>query len=260
MENSKESNYRRVEETVIWFNNSEKYSLDTKQIDQTFLDWIGISAHDFLPYTSSKYAQQLLNNQQVSLFEKSNSEFESHIEIIAMTDDEYQAENLITYSFSSGLFGDFIMARTEKGICYLAFENDKSVALTGLKNSFPNALFREQEGSVDLPSENIFQHDGSPLNKIKLHLKGTDFQLKVWRALLEIPFGKLSTYGKIAAELNNPKASRAVGTAIGSNPVAFLIPCHRVVQSTGKFEGYRWGTARKKLIIGWEQVQTHKGL
>src|SRR5690554_355634 len=113
MENSKESNYRRVEETVIWFNNSEKYSLDTKQIDQIFLEWIGVSAHDFLPYTSSKYAQQLLNNQQVSLFEKSNSEFESHIEIIAMTDDEYQAENLITYSFSSG-FSEILSWREQK--------------------------------------------------------------------------------------------------------------------------------------------------
>ena len=93
------------------------------------------------------------------------------------------------------------------------------------------------------------------LNQIKLHLKGTDFQLKVWETLLKIPMGNLSTYGQIAGEIQNPKASRAVGTAIGSNPVAFLIPCHRVIQSSGHFGGYMWGTTRKTAIIGWEAAQ-----
>jgi AraC family transcriptional regulator, regulatory protein of adaptative response / methylated-DNA-[protein]-cysteine methyltransferase len=93
------------------------------------------------------------------------------------------------------------------------------------------------------------------VHKIKLHLKGTDFQLKVWETLLTIPMGQLSTYGNIAAEINNPKAARAVGSAIGDNPVAFLIPCHRVIQSTGIFGGYMWGTKRKTAMIGWEGVK-----
>ncbi len=88
-----------------------------------------------------------------------------------------------------------------------------------------------------------------------MHLKGTDFQLKVWEALLKIPMGKLSTYGSIAKEIDNPKASRAVGTAIGDNPVAFLIPCHRVIQASGNIGGYMWGTTRKKAIIGWESAK-----
>jgi AraC family transcriptional regulator of adaptative response/methylated-DNA-[protein]-cysteine methyltransferase len=98
----------------------------------------------------------------------------------------------------------------------------------------------------------IFQNDWSKLPEIKLHLKGTDFQLKVWENLLKIPMGSLSTYGNLAEKIGNPNASRAVGTATGNNPVAYLIPCHRVIQSTGNLGGYRWGNTRKTAIIGWE--------
>jgi AraC family transcriptional regulator of adaptative response/methylated-DNA-[protein]-cysteine methyltransferase len=102
----------------------------------------------------------------------------------------------------------------------------------------------------------IFTHDWSKLNQIKLHLKGTPFQLKVWEALLKVPMGRLTTYGTIARQIALPTASRAVGTAIGDNPVAFLIPCHRIIQSTGLFGGYHWGSLRKTAIIGWEAAQT----
>lgn len=101
----------------------------------------------------------------------------------------------------------------------------------------------------------IFQKDWSKLNQIKLHLNATPFQLKVWEALLKIPLGHLTTYGAIAKEIAAPKASRAVGTAIGSNPVAFLIPCHRVIQATGNIGGYAWGNTRKTAMIGWEASQ-----
>lgn len=99
--------------------------------------------------------------------------------------------------------------------------------------------------------------DWAQLPEIKLHLKATDFQLKVWQSLLRIPMGRLSTYGQIAQNIDHAKAARAVGTAIGSNPVAFLIPCHRVIQSTGLLGGYEWGTLRKTAMIGWEGAQTH---
>ena len=95
------------------------------------------------------------------------------------------------------------------------------------------------------------------MNQIKLHLIGTDFQLKVWQTLLKIPLGQLTTCGAIANKIENPNASRAIGTAIGSNPIAFLIPCHRVIQSTGIFGGYMWGNTRKTAIIGWEGTKTH---
>lgn len=137
----------------------------------------------------------------------------------------------------------------------MAFAEDEITGFIALKDKFPNAQFSKK---LDLSQQNalfIFQNDWSKLSEIKLHLKGTDFQLKVWETLLKIPMGQLSTYGSIANQIQKPNASRAVGTAIGSNPVAFLIPCHRVIQSSGTFGGYMWGNTRKTAIIGWEGAQ-----
>lgn len=139
----------------------------------------------------------------------------------------------------------------------MAFAEDEEAGFQDLKNKFPNAGFSRK---LDLSQQNalfIFQNDWSKLSEIKLHLKGTDFQLKVWETLLKIPMGQLSTYGSIAQQIEKPNASRAVGTAIGSNPVAFLIPCHRVIQSSGTFGGYMWGNTRKTAIIGWEGAQAN---
>jgi len=134
----------------------------------------------------------------------------------------------------------------------MAFTEQKETSFAIMASHFPKAKFTEQPDTIQQNALTIFTHDWSKLNQIKLHLKGTDFQIKVWETLLKIPFGKLSTYGKIAYQIENANASRAVGTAIGSNPVAFLIPCHRVIQGTGNIGGYMWGPTRKTAIIGWE--------
>ncbi|MNE65442.1 Bifunctional transcriptional activator/DNA repair enzyme Ada [compost metagenome] len=178
-----------------------------------------------------------------------------------MTPAEYKngGKNLtINYSFAESPFGSLIVASTPKGVCYMAFQQEEAQALNDLKNKFPNAVFQQK---LDLLQQNalfIFQNDWSRLSEIKLHLKGTDFQLKVWESLLKIPMGKLATYGSVASQIGNPNASRAVGTAIGSNPVAFLIPCHRVIQSSGVLGGYMWGTTRKTAIIGWEGAKSNQ--
>ena len=150
--------------------------------------------------------------------------------------------------------GDFMHSGADNVTGCLTENEEK--ALADLQQHFPNSNFKQM---VDLIQQNalyIFTHDWSKLSQIKLHLKGTEFQLKVWETLLKIPMGKLSTYGSIAEKIQSPNASRAVGTAIGSNPVAFLIPCHRVIQSSGAFGGYMWGATRKTAIIGWEAAQT----
>ena len=121
---------------------------------------------------------------------------------------------------------------------------------------FPNASFQQKIDKFQQDVLGIFQDDWNSLEQIKLHLAGTPFQLKVWESLLRIPMGRLSTYKDIAQTINNPKASRAVGNAIGSNPVAFLIPCHRVIQSNGEMGGYMWGPDKKAAIIGWEAAKT----
>ena len=118
--------------------------------------------------------------------------------------------------------------------------------------SFTKANFIHSKEQIHHQIKNIFTGDLKDIDKIKLHLKGTPFQLKVWEALLKIPMSNLATYGNVATSINSPKAARAVGSAIGDNPVAFLIPCHRVIQATGLFGQYMWGAKRKTAMIGWE--------
>ncbi|HSN07388.1 MAG TPA: methylated-DNA--[protein]-cysteine S-methyltransferase, partial [Hanamia sp.] len=142
-----------------------------------------------------------------------------------------------------------------KGICHLAFSDDESDAFNSLKNRFPNAHFQQISDLLQEKALAIFNRDWENLHSVKLHLKGTPFQVKVWETLLKIPTGRLTTYSNIAKQIQKPKASRAVGTAIGANPVAFLIPCHRVIQSSGIFGGYHWGSSRKAAIIGWEAAK-----
>jgi AraC family transcriptional regulator of adaptative response/methylated-DNA-[protein]-cysteine methyltransferase len=176
-----------------------------------------------------------------------------------MTPAEYKngAKNLaINYSFSGSMFGKIIVASTSKGICYMAFHENEVNAFNELKQKFPNVNFQQKLDYLQQNALLIFHKDWKKLREIKLHLKGTEFQLKVWETLLKIPMGKLATYGTIASQIGNEKASRAVGTAIGSNPVAFLIPCHRVIQSSGNIGGYMWGKTRKTAIIGWECAKT----
>ena len=176
-----------------------------------------------------------------------------------MSPGEYKngGEDLrINYSFAESPFGNILVASTPKGICHLAFADDEAKALKVLQNMFPKATYRQM---VDMTQQNvlyIFTHDWSQLSQIKLHLKGTAFQLKVWEALLKIPMGRLATYGGIASQIQHPNASRAVGAAIGDNPVAFLIPCHRVIQSSGVIGQYHWGAVRKTAMIGWEAAQS----
>ena len=137
----------------------------------------------------------------------------------------------------------------------MAFEENEPQALTTLKQRFPYAIYHHGTDEFQQGALLIFQKDWQQLDSVKLHLHGTAFQLKVWDSLLKIPKGRLASYGEIATAIGNPKASRAVGTAIGSNPVAFLIPCHRVIQASGNLGGYMWGTTRKSAIIGWEASQ-----
>ncbi|MCF2218070.1 methylated-DNA--[protein]-cysteine S-methyltransferase [Chryseobacterium sp. PS-8] len=245
-----------------------KIHLSPAHFQKMFSDWAGTSPKKFLQFISLEHAKSLLKEEKASLFDTAyetglSSTSRLHdlfVKIEGMSPAEYKngGKSLnINYSFSESPFGKVIAASTEKGICYMAFETDQHKALGDLQAKFPNASFFERKDDFQNNALSIFSKDWSELNTIKLHLKGTDFQLKVWESLLNIPMGKLSTYGNLADKIGNPNASRAVGTAIGSNPVAFLIPCHRVIQSTGKIGGYMWGSERKQLIIGWESSKMY---
>ena len=231
-----------------------------------FKDWAGVSPKKFLQYISLQHAKKLLQEHTVSdaAYETglsgSSRLHDLFISIEGMTPGEYKngGEQLnINYSFAESPFGNIIVASTPKGICHLAFADDEKEALKQLQVQFPNAKFRQMVDTIQQNALFIFTQDWKDLSKIKLHLKGTPFQLKVWEALLKIPMGDVSTYSGIANSINNPNASRAVGTAIGDNPVAFIIPCHRVIRSTGEFGQYHWGSVRKTAMIGWEVAKTN---
>lgn len=161
----------------------------------------------------------------------------------------------IYYSFQESPFGKMLIANTEKGICYAAFEEEENKAIIDLNAKFTSDEISQKFNILHKDFLKIFNQDSSKVD-FELHIKGTDFQIQVWEELLKIPFGEISTYGQIANIIQKPKASRAVGTAIGSNPIAYLIPCHRVIQTSGGIGGYMWGIDKKKEILEWEKSFT----
>lgn len=247
---------------------AEKVNVSPFHFQRLFTEWAGTSPKKFLQYISVEYAKKLLLENKASLFDAA---FETglsgtgrlhdlFVNIEGMTPGEYKngGENLsISFSFAGSPFGDLIVASTTKGVCHMAFVQDKDEAFQTLKTKFPNAVFIPAVDASHHNALDIFNRDWDQLNQIKLHLKGSNFQLKVWETLLKIPMGRLTTYGDISRRIQSPGASRAVGSAIGANPVAFLIPCHRVIQSSGIVGGYHWGSTRKTAMIGWEAVQVN---
>jgi len=266
--------YKRIEEAIAYIQLhyakqprleeiAVAIGLSPDHFQRVFTEWAGISPKKFLQYISIQHAKEIIQTSSVNLFDVTHeiglsSTSRLHdlfIKIEGMTPAEYKnsaANLMIQYSFSQTLFGEVLVASTSKGICHLTFIENQVIGLDCLIAQFPNAQFENKTNDSHIQALTIFSADWSKLPQIKLHLKGTDFQLKVWEALLKIPFGNLTTYGTIASSIQKPSASRAVGTAIGSNPIAFLIPCHRVIQSSGQFGGYMWGPLRKIAMIGWE--------
>lgn len=269
--------YNKIAAAIAFINENFKHQPDLNDLAQhvhlspfhfqrLFTEWAGVSPKQFLQYISVSYAKDILKTKQSSLFDTAieaglSSTGRLHdlfVKIEGMTPGEFKngGENLIIkYSFTESPFGKILVANTEKGICHIAFAEEEGIALDALKQSFPKATYRNEKDPLQKIALQIFHQEWTNKDQLRLHLRGTDFQLKVWETLLKIPMGKLKTYGEIAHSIDNPKASRAVGTAIGSNPVAFLIPCHRVIQSTGAFGGYMWGPTRKAAIIGWEMAK-----
>jgi len=278
MNEQQQLNYQRVAAAIEYITTHFKSQPTLEEVagnvhvspfhfQRIFSEWAGTTPKKFLQYISIEHAKKLLTAQRSTLLDAAietglsgtSRLHDLFINIEGMTPAEYKNGGSalhIHYSFAESPFGNLLVASTPKGICHMAFYETETTALDELQQRFPNAGF---EHKLDMLQQNalfIFQHDWTRLSEIKLHLKGTDFQLKVWETLLKIPMGGLSTYGDIAAQIGQPAAARAVGTAIGHNPVAFLIPCHRVIQSSGNIGGYMWGTTRKTAIIGWEGART----
>lgn len=270
-------NYERIAKAIAFLQEHalEKPSLDAAaahihlspfHFQRLFSEWAGISPKKFLQYISINHAKSLLAQPKQTLFSTSmrlgmSSTSRLHdlfITLEGMSPASYKQAGkglLIAYSFQPSPFGLALLASTEKGLCHLAFTSPDQSSLTQLQAQYPRATLIEKEEPIHLASMAVFNLQHKPTRPLNLQLRGTDFQLKVWEALLKIPVGQLCTYKQIAQSIGKPMAYRAVGTAIGKNPIAFLIPCHRVIQNTGIIGDYRWGSTRKTAIIGWETAQ-----
>jgi AraC family transcriptional regulator of adaptative response/methylated-DNA-[protein]-cysteine methyltransferase len=232
-----------------------------------FKEWAGVSPKKFLQYTSLQHAKSLLEQNHTvadAAFETGLSGtgrlHDLFVRIEGMTPGEYRnggASLTILYNLVQSPFGLLFVAATGKGICNIFFTEDEISGVAELKKLWPNAIVKMGKDVQQQYVQAFFNDDWSNLHQIKLHLKGTPFQMKVWEALLKVPAGRLATYSSVAASVGSPKASRAVGTAVGDNPVAYLIPCHRVIRATGVLGGYHWGATRKAAIIGWESGKTY---
>jgi len=195
-----------------------------------------------------------------------NTPFHNFIVMLTTVTEECRSDKKnvnIFYGTHPTIFGDCVLGLTTRGIVYLSFNTsiNSELSVNDLRRRWPNATFHSDDTKTKHTIRKIFSF--SPHKKratFNLLIHGTAFQLNVWKALLQIPEGHVTTYQHIANFIGRPKAVRAVGTAIGTNPVSFLLPCHRVIQKTGKIGNYRWGSTRKKMILEWEAIRYDKGL
>jgi AraC family transcriptional regulator of adaptative response/methylated-DNA-[protein]-cysteine methyltransferase len=241
---------------------AEHIGLSPYHFQRLFHRFAGISPKRFLQHLTSQYAKQLLR-QSTSVLETSfavglSSPGRLHdllVSVEAVTPGEVKSggANLrVAYGCHPTPFGDCLLATTARGICRLHFSDaNQQQLISALHQDWPRAEIRQDQARTAPLIEQIFSPPaaGKPL---PLLLRGTNFQLQVWQALLRIPSGMISSYGLLAEQLGQPTASRAVGNAVGQNPIGYLIPCHRVLRGTGCPGGYRWGTERKLAILGRE--------
>ena len=274
--------YRRIEKAIIFLDEhapeqptleevADHISLSPFHFQRLFKSWAGVSPKRFLQYLTLENAKRLLR-ESASVLDASlevglsgpGRLHDLFISVEAMTPGEYKARGRgleINYGFHGSPFGECLVAVTSRGVCGLSFvEAGRSDTLLQLAESWQEAKLIENPGANEKIATQIFSQSrvGTP-PPVKILLKGTNFQIKVWEALLKIPEGRVVSYGNVADAVGRHGASRAVGTAVGQNPIAFLIPCHRVLRSNGGIGGYRWGTTRKRAILAREAALWEHG-
>lgn len=276
------NDYDRIEKTIRYLEKhfQEQPSLEAMarwihlspfHFQRLFQRWAGVSPKQFVQYLTAQQAKQrLLESRSVleAAYDAGLSGpgrlHDLMVTVEAMTPGEFKARGkgmTIEWGVHPTPFGEAFLALTPRGICGLSFLKSENSKLTFLQfqKQWPQAKLVKNAGSTLKVIRRIFGTD-SPERDLKILLRGTEFQLKVWEALLKIPAGLVRSYQDIAKEIQSPGASRAVGTAVGQNAIAYLIPCHRVIRETGILGDYRWGSSRKKAMLGWEAAQTKIGI
>ena len=235
------------------------------QLQKTFTRWAGLSPKAFLQAVTLDHAKRLLAQEGLPLLETSievglsgpgrlHDLFVTHE---AMSPGEWKAKGeglMIRHGFHPSPFGEALVMITDRGLAGLAFaDGDRAACFDDMARRWPNARYVEDHGATAPYVDRIFNpacwNGDQPLRVV---LIGTDFQVRVWESLLKIPMGKAMTYSDLARDIGQPSASRAVGAAVGRNPISFVVPCHRALGKSGALTGYHWGLTRKRAMLGWE--------
>jgi AraC family transcriptional regulator, regulatory protein of adaptative response / methylated-DNA-[protein]-cysteine methyltransferase len=278
--NENHINYARIEQAILYLEKNfqrqpeldevaEKVHLSPFHFQRIFTEWAGISPKRFLQYLTVDYLKDKLDQSKnlVEAAEDAGLSSQSRVydlftTLEAVTPQEYKQHGAgirIEYGIHNSPFGACLIGVTDRGICWLSFlqtDEDPRREIELMKGHWHNSTFHQDQDLTSVFVGKIFDQNISGKDeKLHVFVKGTNFQLKVWEALLKVPMGEVTTYQNIAAEIQSPKAMQAVGSAVGSNHVAYLIPCHRVIRKDGILGEYRWSSARKKSIIGWEMAR-----
>lgn len=269
------SDYERIAEAIDYITShvkeqpslddvAKRLGLSPYHFQRLFSRWAGVSPKRFLQTLTVSHAKILLKESK-SILETSHelglsstARLHDHfVNLEAITPGEYKTNGAglkINYGIHKTPFGNALIAVTDRGICQFSFTDDESDTqlILALEEKWSSATVQESKKITRPVINSIFSKEKE--QSLSVYVQGTNFQINVWKALLEIPQGKLTTYGQLANMIGNPKASRAVGSAVGANPVALLIPCHRVIRASGVIGEYRWGTVRKRSILCWETL------
>ena len=275
------ADYQRVEQAIHFLEENAHRQPDLTEVaahvglseyhfQRLFSRWAGISPKRFLQFLTKENAKALLSRTSVlsASYEAGLSGpgrlYDLLVQCEAVTPGEYRTKGAgveISYGFHPTPFGECLLALTGRGICFLGFvDRDRQSALELLRRDWANARLLEDPSRTRPVVEQIFTSLPSSLltaqeaGSVTLHLRGTNFQIKVWEALLRLPPGAATSYEALAGQIGSVNSARAVGNAVANNPVAYLIPCHRVLQKAGDFGNYRYGPERKQAILGWEMA------
>ena len=227
---------------------SAKAPLMTKQQEEDFQRWSTKTPQEFLSLLGQAKLRKLLSS-----VENKHQPAGYPFLIQEMSQEEYKSLRL-SYDIYETIYGKLLIASSTKGISLLIFVDEDLDLSKELSIRYPYATYTKQHTAIHQTAVNFINKEKPLSSPLTFHVWGTPFQLQVWKALLDIPAGELRTYGSICEAINSPKASRAVGTAVGRNPVSLLIPCHRVIRSSGVIGHYHWGKGRKILLLGMEQI------
>jgi len=274
-------NYQRIQEAIQYLEKNfrqqpeldevaERVHLSPFHFQRIFTEWAGVSPKRFLQFLTVDYLKAKLH-QSRNLIEAADDAglssqsrvYDLFTTLEGVTPQVYKQHGSgirIEYGFHETPFGVCLIGVTERGVCWLTFptaNKDVSLEIDSMKEHWYNASFQSNQKSTSEFVRRIFQPaDIKSSGRLHVFVKGTNFQLKVWEALLNIPMGTVTTYQEIAETIKSPRAMQAVGSAVGANHIAYLIPCHRVIRKDGLLGEYRWNSTRKKSIIGWELAQT----